>query len=73
MRFTFDVTAALIPTGDLILLVDGVKVDCMKLETSIRFDAFETFDVGMNQGAPVSCSTGIAFPFPLRRRSSACM
>ena len=50
------------------LFVDGVEVGWVKVEKSIRlaFDASETFDVGMDLGAPVSllyANSTPSFPF----------
>ena len=54
--------------GDLTLFVDGVEVGWVKVEKSVRFgfDLSETFDVGMDLGAPVSllyANSTPSFPF----------
>jgi len=54
------------PAGNLTLSVDGKQVGGMRVEVSMRvvFDASETFDVGMDLGAPASRDYEDRSPFP---------
>jgi len=54
------------PAGNLTLSVDGLQVGGMRIVNSMRvvFDASETFDVGMDLGAPASRDYEDRSPFP---------
>lgn len=60
-----DLAPVLIPAANLTLLVDDQEVGGARVEKSIRgvFDASETFDVGMDLGAPVSRRYEDRLPF----------
>jgi len=65
VRLMYSNVESLYPPADLTLFVDGVNVGWVKVEKSIRllFDASETFDVGMDLGAPVSLLYADRSPF----------
>eukprot|EP00440_Ansanella_granifera_P035605 gb/GFBE01038623.1/.p1 GENE.gb/GFBE01038623.1/~~gb/GFBE01038623.1/.p1 ORF type:complete len:802 (+),score=168.08 gb/GFBE01038623.1/:1-2406(+) len=62
----WDKSKVLEPAGNLTLAVDGKEVAGMRVDKSIRllFSASESFDVGMDLGAPVSDNYDTRSPFP---------
>merc|ERR1711953_431096 len=66
IKMLWDKEKTLVPAGNLTMTVDGTEVAGMRVEKGMRviFDAAETFDVGVDLGAPVSLAYDERSPFP---------
>eukprot|EP00931_Biecheleriopsis_adriatica_P042664 TRINITY_DN2432_c0_g1_i1.p1 TRINITY_DN2432_c0_g1~~TRINITY_DN2432_c0_g1_i1.p1 ORF type:complete len:799 (-),score=169.59 TRINITY_DN2432_c0_g1_i1:37-2433(-) len=65
VKMVWDKKKAIVPSGNLTLAVDGTEVAGVRVEKGMRviLDASETFDVGMDLGAPVSLQYEDRLPF----------
>mmetsp|Transcript_122067 Transcript_122067/g.379995 ORF Transcript_122067/g.379995 Transcript_122067/m.379995 type:complete len:805 (+) Transcript_122067:82-2496(+) len=70
VKMLWDSEKKMIPSGSLRLAVDGQQVAAVRVEKSCRLllDASETFDVGMDLGAPASPSYDGRTPFAYNGR-----